>query len=48
MNNEEKNRKILFVLFKCVIAIIPRIYMIWILDNVDFASLVLQVAPVSY
>ena len=27
-NNEEKNPKLLFVLFKCVISIIPRIYMI--------------------
>ena len=27
-NNEEKNPKLLFVLFNCVISIIPRIYMI--------------------
>jgi len=27
-NNEDKNPKLLFVLFKCVISIIPRIYMI--------------------
>ena len=27
-NNEEKNPKLLFVLFKCVISIIPMIYMI--------------------
>ena len=30
-NNEEKNRKLLLVLFKCVISIIPRIYMIYII-----------------